>query len=222
MKRPSMTPPRKSLLTIYKSFVTPLLDYADIIYDKPCNKTFKGKLQAVQYDACLVITGAIIETSRERLYRELGLETPNDRRWSRKFFFHKIIKGFSPSFLQKNLCFRNVQHYRTRSKSTKIIEQIRERTKVFENSFFPYCIKEWLKLGDEIRIESSKQFKKTILGFIRPTENSIYAIHDISGLKLLKNFSEDQLVNVWLFGSENFRLDTSIQAQILQDVQLNF
>ena len=64
----------------------------------------------------------------------------------------------------------------------KIIEQIRART----NSFFPYCIKEWLKLGDEIRsIESSKQFKKTILDFIRPKENSIYAIHDISGLKLL-------------------------------------
>ena len=35
-------------------------------------------------------------TSRERLYRELGLETLNDRRWSRKLFFsHKIIKRFS-------------------------------------------------------------------------------------------------------------------------------
>ena len=43
-----------------------------------------------------------------------------------------------------------------------------------------------MKLSDEIRIiESSKQFKKTILDFIRPKENSIYAIHDISGLKLL-------------------------------------
>ena len=124
-----------------------------------------------------------------------------------------------------------------------------------------------MKLSDEIRsIESSNQFKKTILDFIRPKENSIYAIHDISGLKLLtrlrlnfshlnehksrhnfkdtinpmcscsfepettdhyllrcklyidlrldllidmhtinqslKNFSEDQLVNVLLFGSE--------------------
>ena len=74
----------------------------------------------------------------------------------------------------------------TRSNSTKIMEQIRARTKVFENSFFLYCIKEWLKLGEEIQsIESSKQFKKTILDFIRPKENSIYAIHDISGLKLL-------------------------------------
>ena len=38
---------RKSLLTIYKSSVRPILDYADIIYDKPCNESFKGKLEIV-------------------------------------------------------------------------------------------------------------------------------------------------------------------------------
>ena len=185
MRRLSVTLSRKSLLTIHKSFVRPLLDYADIIYDKPYNESLKEKLEAVQYNACLAITGAI--TSRERLYRELGLETLNNRRWSCKlFFFHKIIKGFSPSYLQKILCFCNVQHNQTRYKSTKTIEQSKARTKAFENSFFPYCIKEWLKLSDEIQsIESSKQFKKTILDFIRPKENSVYAVHDISGLKLI-------------------------------------
>ena len=132
-----------------------------------------------------------------------------------------------------------------------------------------------MKLTDEIRsIESSKQFKKTILDFIRPKEDSVYTTHDISGLKLLtrlrlnfshlnehkfrhnfkdtinpmcssgfepetadhyllrckllhgpeirplkryiytinqpiNNFSEVQLVNVWLFGSENFTLDAN-------------
>ena len=43
---------RRSLLTIYKSFVRPLLDYADIIYDKPYNESFKEKLEAVQYNVC--------------------------------------------------------------------------------------------------------------------------------------------------------------------------
>ena len=42
---------RKSLLTIYKYFVRPLLDYADIIRDKPHNELFKEKLEAVQYNA---------------------------------------------------------------------------------------------------------------------------------------------------------------------------
>ena len=35
MKQISLILSRKSLLTIYKSFVTPNADYADIIYDKP-------------------------------------------------------------------------------------------------------------------------------------------------------------------------------------------
>ena len=97
----------------------------------------KKNLKQFSYNTCLAITGTTRGTSRERLYRELGLETVNNDRWSRKlFFFYKIIKGFSPSYLQKSLCFRNVQHHQTRSKSMKIIEQIMARTKAFENFFF--------------------------------------------------------------------------------------
>ena len=44
-------------------------------------------LEAVQYNACLAITGSIRGTSCEHLYRELGLETLNNRRCSRKLFF---------------------------------------------------------------------------------------------------------------------------------------
>ena len=44
MKRLSLFLSRKSLLTIYKSFVRPNLDYADIIYDKPFNESFKRKI----------------------------------------------------------------------------------------------------------------------------------------------------------------------------------
>ena len=32
--------PRQSLLTIYKSFIRPHLDYGDVVYDQPHNKTF--------------------------------------------------------------------------------------------------------------------------------------------------------------------------------------
>ena len=72
--------PRKSLLTIYKSFVRPHLDYCDIIYDQPHNDTFKTMIESMQYNAALAITGAIKGSSRERLYQELGLESLCDRR----------------------------------------------------------------------------------------------------------------------------------------------
>ena len=69
MKKLSLTLSRNSLLTIYRIFVRPILDYADIIYDKPLTESFKDKLEIVQYNAALVITG----TSRDRIYQELGL-----------------------------------------------------------------------------------------------------------------------------------------------------
>ena len=50
------------------------LDYGDIIHDEAYNKTFQQKLESVQYNACLALSGAISGSSRETLYHELGLE----------------------------------------------------------------------------------------------------------------------------------------------------
>ena len=65
--------PRTSLLTIYKSFIRPHLDYGDVVYDQPSNDAFSNKLETVQCNEALAITGAIKGTSREKLYH-LGLE----------------------------------------------------------------------------------------------------------------------------------------------------
>ena len=58
--------PRKALLCIYKSYIRPHLDYADIIYDQPHNESFCKKIESVQYKASLAITGAIKGSSREK------------------------------------------------------------------------------------------------------------------------------------------------------------
>ena len=49
IRRLRMYVPRNSLLCIYKAFVRPHLDYADIIYDQPRNDNFTQKLESVQY-----------------------------------------------------------------------------------------------------------------------------------------------------------------------------
>ena len=64
--------PRGSLLTIFKSFVRPHLDYGDVIYDQSFNNTFHQKMESIQYNAALAITGAIRGSSREKLYQEQG------------------------------------------------------------------------------------------------------------------------------------------------------
>ena len=75
--------PRSALLTIYRSFVRPDLDYGDLIYDQPENELFSSKIESVQCNASLAITGAIRGTSQEKLYQELGLESLRSRRWLR-------------------------------------------------------------------------------------------------------------------------------------------
>ena len=65
--------PQKSLLTIFKTFLRPLIDYGDIIYDQPQNESFCEKLESVQCKATLAIIGTVQGTSCLKIYQELGL-----------------------------------------------------------------------------------------------------------------------------------------------------
>ena len=53
--------PRNSLITIYKPFIQPHLDYGAIIFDQLENESFCKKIEYVQYNAALAITGTIPE-----------------------------------------------------------------------------------------------------------------------------------------------------------------
>ena len=55
--------PRSTLITIYKAFVRPHLDYGDILYKQAYNMSFHQNREAIQYNPCLAITGAIRGTS---------------------------------------------------------------------------------------------------------------------------------------------------------------
>ena len=52
-----------------------------MIYDQTFNMSFQEKMEIIQYNAALAITGTIRGTSREKLYQELGLETLPQQRW---------------------------------------------------------------------------------------------------------------------------------------------
>ena len=75
LKKLSNLLPRQALITIYKAFIRPHLDYGDVLYDQAFNNSFHAKMESIQYSACLAITGAIRGTSREKIYQELGLNS---------------------------------------------------------------------------------------------------------------------------------------------------
>ena len=52
IKRLSHILPRKSLITIYKSFIRPHLDYCDVIYEQPNNESFCAQIKGMQKYRC--------------------------------------------------------------------------------------------------------------------------------------------------------------------------
>ena len=82
--------PIKALDQMYKALVRSLLDYCDIIYhmaaiihQPPLGTTLHSvmeKLEKVQYQAALAITGTWQGSSRSKIYEELDWENLSDRR----------------------------------------------------------------------------------------------------------------------------------------------
>ena len=176
--------PRNSLLTIYRSYVRPHLDYCDVIYDQPHNATFSRKIETVQYNAALAITGAIKGTSYDRLYQELGLEYLSDRRRCRRlFYFFNIVNFLSPKYLSDMLPGKQRSYNPERA---QLFAETFSHSAYFSNSFFPFCIKAWNKLSPGLRnAVSVSEFKNGLLKLYRPEARPIFNIFDPVGLKLL-------------------------------------
>ena len=174
--------PRKSLLTIYKAFLRPLIDYGDIIYDQPQNESFCDKIESAEYKAALAITGAIQGTSRDKLNQELGLESLKSRRWYKRLCcMYKIITEKTPNYLI-NLIPKCDPTIKTKNNS---IPTFHCRTDCFKYSFSPCTLNDWFSLDINIRnSESISLFKSKLLSFIRPVLNNMY-IFDPEGLKFL-------------------------------------
>ena len=86
--------PLKTLDQMYKTLVRSHLDYCDVIYHNPpiihqpplgmTLNSLMEKVQKIQYQAALAITGAWQGSSRSKIYDELGWETLSDRRNCRR------------------------------------------------------------------------------------------------------------------------------------------
>ena len=175
--------PRNSLITIYKSFIRPNLEYGAIILNQPENERFCEKIESVQYNAALAIAWAIQGTSREKLYKELGLETLKSRRWLKKLCcFYKIKNNGIPSYLAE-LIPSEFHLYKTWNKRNITIFSC--KTDTFKYSFFPRTINEWNKLNFSIRASSFNIFRANLIKIIRPMPNSVFGIFNPLGLKLI-------------------------------------
>ena len=106
--------PLKSLDQMYKAFVRSHLDYCDVIYHIPpllhqaplgvTLNSFMEKVERVQHQAALAITGAWNGSNRIKRYDELGWKSLSDRRRCRRVLqIYKISNNQTPSHLKDKL-----------------------------------------------------------------------------------------------------------------------
>ena len=69
------------------------------MYNQSYDASFHQRLESLQYNALLAITGAICGTLKEKLYKELGLQSLQNRWYRKVSFLNKVIANQSRSYL---------------------------------------------------------------------------------------------------------------------------
>lgn len=155
---------RKTLEKIYLTFIRPLLEYGDVVWDHTSPSLIK-KIENVQLEAARIVTGGTRLVSIARLYTETGWEPLKERREHHRItYFYKMCNGLTPSFLSdlvpRNL--REIHDYNTRHSS--VIPPIRTRTALYSNYFLPQTVRSWNSLPDTCKNSSSlNSFKQQFL-----------------------------------------------------------
>ena len=70
---------RKTLNQIYVSFLRPILEYSSVVWDN-CTQYEKNRLEKVQIEAAIIVTGTTRSITLNNLYKEIGWLTLEDRR----------------------------------------------------------------------------------------------------------------------------------------------
>ena len=172
--------PRSPLLTIYKSFIRPHLDYGDIIYYQAYNASFHQKLDSIQYNAALAIRGTIRATSTEKLYNELGLETLEKKRWYGKLCcFLKIFRYKCPKYLFNTIPTSRSIH---NTRNTNNILLIKVKHNFFQNSFCGNRMEQTgPKFSQFIKLEC---LQENTFDFIRPSGSTVFNCHNLKGVNI--------------------------------------
>jgi hypothetical protein len=169
---------RASLETLYKSFIRPILEYADIIWDTPdAHRHSLDILDKVQLEAARLVTGATARCSMENLYREVGWETlALRRRLHRATMMFKTMTGLAPESLQHKIPNRVEARTRYRLRNRGDLQVAVTRLVTYSQSFFPNAVRLWNSFSQAITDSPSvASFKHNYLKETpRPTANPLY------------------------------------------------
>ena len=170
-----------------------ILDYCDIIYHTPSVNgslnTLMEKVERVQCQAGLAITGAWQGSNRNVLYENMGWESLSDRRTTRRVLqLYKVRANQTPFYLTEKLTpLRGLLHLNI---NPRTFRDIPCKTNRYKNSFFPNAVNSWNNIvssfQNSIKIHITfGKLKSHMSCLFRPFPKSIFNIHDPKGLKYI-------------------------------------
>ena len=151
---------RNSLEIIYFSFIRPILEYADVVWDN-CNQNDKDRLEKIQHEGARIVSGATKLISICDLYNEVRWESLENRRTKHKLIMlYKMKNNLTPAYLSNKVPTMVGQNSQYSLRNSDDLQTIHSRTTLYYNSFLPSSIREWNTLSPEIQnAESVRSFK---------------------------------------------------------------
>jgi hypothetical protein len=132
---------RFTLEKMYFSFIRPILEYGDVVWDS--NIQYLGdRIDHVQIEGKRIVTGGTKLTSINKLYDVKVWEKLADRRTNHKLvLFHKMVNREEPAYLSNLLpdTLSNLHHHFTRRSQN--IYAIRARTCLYAGYYLQSSIK---------------------------------------------------------------------------------
>ena len=130
---------------MYFSFIRPLLEYSDVVWDN-CPNRLKNDIEAVQVEAARIVAEATKVCNINSLLGDLGWETLKARlKTHRRCLPCKMKHNLCPSYLSNILPSKTQDCYQLRNSEN--ISFVHARTQLYNSSFLPSTIREWNALS---------------------------------------------------------------------------
>ena len=149
---------RNSLEIMYKSFVRPIMEYEDVIWEIPDPRNnMLNILDKIHHNAARIVTGATARCHTIDLLKEAGWETLAARRAEhRATLMYSILNGTTPPYLL-SLVPDPVEartRYNLRNRNDRDVPFARITT--YSNSFFPSATRQWNTLPPSVKNSPSR------------------------------------------------------------------
>ena len=165
---------RKSLETIYISFIRPILEYGDVVWDNSTQQE-KQDIEKIQIEAARIVTGTTKLVSIHSLFEETVWEALEPRRKNHKLtLFFKIANGLFPLYISDlmPITVNNSSNYNLRNSNN--IHLVNGRTSLYYNSFLPSAVRDWDNIPDDHRNVNSLMAFKNVLVRDKPVAPEHY------------------------------------------------